>query len=162
MAMHLTRDRFGAWLARYLAAWRSYDPVAIGDLFGPDAVYSRRAGRQVVNGREAIVAWWLAEQDPPGSWAAHYEPLAIDDQVHVASGWTRYVEPDGSVREEYSNIFVCRFDAAGRCSEITEWWMDMTGWADGEAGRPDRDDAPGAADAPEAADAAGAADAGRA
>jgi hypothetical protein len=141
--MHLTRERFADWLARYLAAWRSCDAAAIGDLFSPDAVYSRRAGRQVVTGREAIVAWWLADQDPPGSWAARYEPLAIDDQVHVAIGWTRYLEPDESVREEYSNVFVCRFDPHGRCSEITEWWMDLSDWAEPEAGTPDPAGAPG-------------------
>ncbi len=29
--MHLTRDQFAAWLSRYIEAWRSRDPEAIGD-----------------------------------------------------------------------------------------------------------------------------------
>ena len=41
----------------------------------------------------------------------------------MALGWTRYLEPAGSLRDEYSNIFVCRFDADGQCSEFTEWWI---------------------------------------
>ena len=41
----------------------------------------------------------------------------------MASGWSRYLQADGSVRDEFSNIFVCRFDDAGQCSEFTEWWM---------------------------------------
>ena len=28
-----------AWLNRYIEAWKSYDPQAIGDLFSEDAVY---------------------------------------------------------------------------------------------------------------------------
>jgi hypothetical protein len=120
--MHLTRDDFGAWLGRYIAAWRSGDPGAIGELFSADASYSFRGGNMVVNGREAIVTAWLGE-DETGSWKAHYEPLAIEEEVHVAIGWSRYFDEAGAVRDEYRNIFVCRFDDAGCCREFTEWWM---------------------------------------
>ena len=120
--MHLTRDGFAAWLGRYVGAWRSRDAGAIGGLFSSDASYSYRAGAAVVNGREAIVGAWLAEEDE-GTWEAHYEPLAVEAEVHVAIGWTRYYREDGSLRDEYSNIFVCRFDDAGQCTELTEWWM---------------------------------------
>lgn len=120
--MPLTRDDFGAWLGRYVAAWRSYDEDGIRDLFTTEAVYSYRAGTRVVRGRDAIVEAWLADRDEPGTWEAHYEPLAIDGDVHVAIGWARYLDGE-EVRDEYSNIFVCRFDDAGRCGEFTEWWM---------------------------------------
>ena len=123
--MHLTRNDFAAWLGRYIAAWRSRDPAAIGELFGADASYSYRGGRAVVSGREAIVQSWLEDEDS-GSWEAHYEPLAVEEEVHVAIGWTRYLDDAGSVRDEYSNIFVCRFDDAGRCSEFSEWFMRAT------------------------------------
>jgi hypothetical protein len=121
--MHLTRDDFAAWLGRYIAAWRSNERAAIGNLFSADASYSYRAGTTVVAGREAIVDSWLESPDAPESWEAHYEPLAIEGEVHVAIGWSRYLVPDGGVRDEYSNIFVCRFDDEGRCSEFGEWWM---------------------------------------
>ena len=130
--MRLEREAFAAWLDRYVAAWRSYDPTEIGDLFSEDATYSYRAGTLVVNGRAAIVASWLEDRDEPGSWDAHYDPLAIDDHVHVAVGWSHYIRPDRALREEYRNIFVCRFDAGGRCSEFTEWWMDTTAGRESE------------------------------
>lgn len=120
--MHLTRDEFGHWLMRYVEAWRSGDPVAIGDLFSQDATYRFRAGGAIVTGREAIVEAWLKE-DESSAWEAHYEPLAIEDEVHVSIGWSRYFDDAGSLRDEYSNIFLCRFDAQGRCHEFTEWWM---------------------------------------
>ena len=119
--MHLTRDEFAAWLVRYVEAWRSGEPGVIGALFSEDCVYSYRAGDAVVVGRDAIVQAWLDEEEE-GSWEASYEPLAIEDQVHVAVGSTRYLR-EGGVREEFSNIFVCRFDDDGRCCELREWWM---------------------------------------
>jgi ketosteroid isomerase-like protein len=124
--MHLTRDQFADWLSRYIGSWRSGDAEAIGDLFSADASYSFRGGHTVVLGRAAIVKAWL-DEDEPGSWEAHYEPLAIDDQVHVAIGWTKYVDEAGMPRDEYSNIFVCRFDDDGRCAEFSEWWMRAPG-----------------------------------
>ena len=120
--MSISRDAFMAWLGRYIAAWRSQDPAAIGDLFSAGCRYSYRAGTRVVSGREAIVEAWLAD-DMRDAWEAQYEPLAIDGEVHVSRGRTRYFSAGGSLWHEYSNIFVCRFDSQGRCSEFTEWWM---------------------------------------
>ena len=124
--MHLTRDEFAAWLGRYIEAWRSEDPAAIGGLFSEDCSYSYRGGHTVVGGREAIVKAWLDEEES-GSWEAAYEPLAIDDEVHVSIGWTKYYDEGGLVRDEFSNIFVCRFDENGRCREFSEWWMRAPG-----------------------------------
>jgi hypothetical protein len=124
--MPLSRDDLGAWLTRYVEAWRSGDPAAIGALFSEDCIYSYRAGDAVVVGREAIVRAWLDEAEE-GSWEAHYEPLAIEGEVHVAIGTTTYFDEGGLPRDEYSNIFVCRFDDDGACREFTEWWMRSAG-----------------------------------
>jgi hypothetical protein len=120
--MHLSRDQFAAWLGRYIEAWRSGDGEAIGALFSADCSYSYDGGHGVVVGREAIVKAWLDEKEP-GSWEAAYEPLAIEGEVHVATGMTRYFGDDGTVRDEYSNMFYCRFDDAGQCTQFSEWWM---------------------------------------
>jgi ketosteroid isomerase-like protein len=121
--MHLTRDQFAAWLDRYIAAWRSGDAGDIGDLFSEDVTYSQDGGQTSIGGREAVVRDWLeAAYEPDAEWEASYEPLAIEDQVHVAVGSTRYRREDG-VQEDFSNIFVCRFDEDGRCRDLREWWM---------------------------------------
>jgi ketosteroid isomerase-like protein len=121
--MHLTRDAFASWLDRYIAAWRSNDPADIGDLFSEDVSYSQDGGQSAIDGREAVVTSWLEDAyEPALEWEAAYEPLAIEDQVHVAVGSTRYTREDGT-RDDFSNIFVCRFDEDGRCSELREWWM---------------------------------------
>ncbi len=111
---------FQTWLDRYVAAWRSGDRTEIEALFSPDATYSYGPYRDPVRGREAIAADWLEEPDPPGSWEAEYRPLAIDGDVAVATGESRY-PADGNT---YSNIFVCRFDGEGRCTEFREWFME--------------------------------------
>ncbi|HEX8132750.1 MAG TPA: nuclear transport factor 2 family protein, partial [Actinomycetes bacterium] len=79
--MPVDRDSVAAWLAAYVDAWRSYDAAAIGELFSRDATYRYHPWDEPVRGRAAIVADWRADQDPPGSWEAAYEPLAVDGDV---------------------------------------------------------------------------------
>ena len=102
--MTLSHPAFQAWLDRYVAAWRSYDPAAIGDLFSEDATYRYHPEDEPVRGRGAIVASWLEDRDEPGTYDAHYEPLAIDGEEHVARGWSRYYTSGGDLRDEYWNI----------------------------------------------------------
>lgn len=113
---------FQDWLNRYIDAWRAGDPAAIGDLFSADAAYFYGPYREPVTGRDAIVKDWLADPDEPGSWEAEYRPLAVDGDVAVATGESRYA--DGKT---YSNIYVCRFDGEGRCVEFREWYMKQPG-----------------------------------
>ncbi len=110
---------FQDWLNRYIDAWRSGDPAAIGDLFSEDAQYFYGPYRDPVVGRAAIVADWTAQPDAPGSWEAEYRPLAVDGDTAVSIGESRY-----SNGKTYSNVFVCRFDAEGRCTEFREWFME--------------------------------------
>ena len=57
-------------------------------------------------------------------WQADYDVLAIDGDVFVAHGRTRYLTDDRkSVDREFANVFVCRFDEDGRCREFTEYYM---------------------------------------
>ena len=121
--MALDHAAFQDWLDRYVAAWKSYDREAIGDLWSEDAQYRYHPEDEPVSGRDAIVASWLDERDDPGTYDAHYEPLAIDGENHVASGWSRYFGADGQLVDEYWNVYLCRFDEAGRCREFTEWWI---------------------------------------
>ncbi|HUH07000.1 MAG TPA: nuclear transport factor 2 family protein [Egibacteraceae bacterium] len=126
----MTVDRAAAarWLDGYVEAWRSADPGAIGELFSADAAYYPEPYTAPLEGREAIVAAWVGEQDPPNSWAARYEPVAVEGDVAVATGITRYFDEGGAERARYHNVFLLHFDSAGRCSEYREWWMaeDLT------------------------------------
>jgi ketosteroid isomerase-like protein len=115
----MTHGDLQGWLDAYVEAWRTYDPAAIADLFTEDATYAYHPwDEDVVRGRDAIVADWLEERDPPDSWEAHYGPLLVEGERAVATGTTRY--DDGKT---YWNLWVLRFDENNRCAEFVEWYM---------------------------------------
>jgi hypothetical protein len=120
----MDRAGFRAWLQRYVDAWRLNDPVAVGDLFSPEVRYAFDPFGEAVVGRNAVIESWLDDADDPASWEADYEVLAIDGDVFVAHGRTRYLTDDRSaIDREFANVFVCRFDEDGRCREFTEYYM---------------------------------------
>lgn len=108
-----------AWLDRYIAAWRSYDPDTIGDLFSDDVEYRYDPHVEPERGREAVVATWTEVQDAPGSWEARYEAWAVDGDRAVALGTTEY---DGGAHV-FVNCFVLEFDAQGRCRRFTDYYL---------------------------------------
>ena len=121
------------WLDRYIAAWKSYDPIAISDLFSDDVVYRYHPYDEPIVGREAVVASWVEEtmdadgvssRDAPGTYDASYSPVAVDGDVVVATGTSTYLEaPGGPLKHTFHNCFVMRFDDGGRCREFTEYYI---------------------------------------
>ncbi|HEY4632284.1 MAG TPA: nuclear transport factor 2 family protein [Candidatus Limnocylindrales bacterium] len=121
----MTRDDVQRWLDAYVEAWRSYEPGAIGALFAADAEYRYQPYLEPVVGRDAIVADWLQEPDPSESWSAHYAPFAVEGDHAVAVGESRYLQPDGSFRTLFYNVWLLRFDDDGRCTEFVEYWREL-------------------------------------
>ena len=121
----MNRESLQIWLDKYVEAWQTYEPAQIGNLFSEDALYfySPFDEHNPVRGRDAIVSAWLEEPDAVGSWEARYVPVAVEGNVGVAQGRTRYRQADGTVAREFDNIFVLHFDEAGRCTRFTEWYM---------------------------------------
>jgi ketosteroid isomerase-like protein len=120
------------WLDRYVDAWMSYDPDAISELFSEDVEYRYHPYDEPLVGRDAVVASWLGEtdsdgastRDAPGTYEAHYSPVAVDEDTVVSTGTSRYREvPGGPFVRAYDNCFVMRFDAEGRCREFTEYFV---------------------------------------
>ena len=121
-----------AWLDRYVSAWLSFDANDIAELFTEDVAYRYHPNDDPIVGRAAVVASWLGEsesdvastRDAPGTYSARYAPVAVDGDVVVSTGISSYREqPDGPVVRVYDNCFVMRFDAQGRCSEFTEYYV---------------------------------------
>ena len=117
-------DQVRGWLDRYVALWRTPDADAIGDLFTEDIFYRHGAYARPILGRAALVEHWLADPDPDGSWEVDWRVEFVGDGVAAASGTTIYLALARPGYEgEYSNVFLLRFDADGRCADFREWWM---------------------------------------
>jgi uncharacterized protein (TIGR02246 family) len=116
----MNTDAVADWVDRYVAAWESNDPAAIGDLFAENATYRQRPDDDPWQGRVGIVAGWLENKDDPGDWTFRSEVLATADLAFVR-GWTHYTDTDPPT--DYHNLWVVQFDDAGRCVDFTEWWM---------------------------------------
>jgi ketosteroid isomerase-like protein len=119
----MNREDVDRWLERYVAAWKSYDRSAIGELFSEDATYRYHPYDEPVGGREAIVESWFEDPDEPGSFDASYESYAVDGDRAVAVGSSTYFDAGGSVEKVYDNVYLLRFAGDGRCAEFTEWFM---------------------------------------
>lgn len=123
--MAVDRPHVQRWLDDYVAAWKSYDPKAIADLFSADVQYKYAPYGAPVVGREAVVENWLRNPDSLGTYDAALHPVAIDGDTVVAEGRTRYFTDaeQTAIAREFDNLWVLRFDADGRCAEFCEWYM---------------------------------------
>jgi SnoaL-like domain len=111
--------RLRTWVGAYVEAWNSNDPAAIGALFSQDAAYYTEPFSSPWRGRDEIVRRWLDRKDAPGQTEFRWQPVAVAQDVAVIQGETVYRDPPRT----YSNLWVIRLDAEGRCAEFTEWWM---------------------------------------
>jgi hypothetical protein len=119
----MTRDDVNRWLARYVEAWRSYEPDAIGDLFSERAEYRYNPWDEPVAGREAIVSDWLSNRDEPTTYDGEYTAYAVEDDHAAAIGISRYTGSSGG--KTFHNVFLLAFDGDGRCREFTELFMEQ-------------------------------------
>lgn len=108
-----------AWVEGYIRAWASNNPKEIGALFTKDAAYYTGPFAEPWRGREAIVREWLARRDEPGEYAFRYEVVGTGTDSGIVRGWTMYRKP----AREFSNMWLIRLNAEGRCTEFTEWWV---------------------------------------
>jgi hypothetical protein len=86
----LTRETVAVWLRAYVRAWETYDPDTVADLFSEDATYTYHPFDEPIRGRLAIVASWLEGEDPAGTYEGQYAPVAIDGNLAIANGRSRY------------------------------------------------------------------------
>ncbi|MGH2403630.1 MAG: nuclear transport factor 2 family protein [bacterium] len=107
------------WVNRYVRAWKTNDPDDIKQLFSENARYFTAPFRRPWKGRKQIVEGWLGRKDQQGQWKFRYNVLAVTARKSFVRGWTTYVNQ----RAAYSNLWIIRLDAHGRCSEFVEWWM---------------------------------------
>ena len=115
---------FLAWLDAYEGAWRLPGTEGLSQLFAADAVYLTSPYAEPVVGLAAIADMWEDERDGPDEvFAMSREVVAVSGDVGVGRVEVAYGEP---VRQHYRDLWVVRFDAAGRAVHFEEWpfWPD--------------------------------------
>jgi hypothetical protein len=127
------RETAQDWLDRYAEAWRTYDEELISALFAEEVSYRYHPYDEPIVGRDAVVASWVADvpdaqgvssRDAPGTYEGAWGPVAVDGDTVVATGVSSYRdEPGGPVTTVFDNCWVLRFDADGRCTEFTEFYV---------------------------------------
>ena len=111
------QERLSTWIDHYVRAWNSNDETQIAALFTADAEYFTDPYTPPWSGRDVIVSEWLEHRDAPGETTFTWEPLVVGTDLSIITAETSY--PAVS----YSNLWVIKLDAEGRCSHFTEWWM---------------------------------------
>jgi len=127
----MTHDDVQGWLDRYVEAWRSYDPAAIGDLFSENAEYRYHPWDEPIRGRAEIVRAWVSpdgdesQRDESDTWDARYEAHVVEGDRAVAVGWSRYLATGDTPEKLYHNVYLLEFDAGGRCRSFTEYFVEQ-------------------------------------
>jgi ketosteroid isomerase-like protein len=115
----VNRGEVESWIGAYERAWRTAGTEALGELFSADAVYSPGPFEEPVTGLAAIEEFWEQErQGHDEAFAMEPEMIAVEGDTAVARVEVRYGEPRDQL---YRDLWVMRFDAAGRCSAFEEW-----------------------------------------
>lgn len=113
----MDRNDVERWVGDYERAWRSPGTDLLAELFAPEATYLPSPWAEPVTGLEEIARFWEDERDGPDEpFELTSEVVVVDGDVAVVRASVEYLE-DGQWRD----LWVLRFDAAGRCLAFEEW-----------------------------------------
>jgi ketosteroid isomerase-like protein len=124
----IDRSSVERWLHSYQAAWRAPGTEGLGAVFTTDATYLHSPYAEPVTGLPAIAAMWEADRAGPDEvFSLSTDIVAVDADAAVVRALVRYGLP---VRQEYTDLWVLRFDDRGRCSWFEEWpYWPGRGWS---------------------------------
>ncbi len=131
--MTVDREAVTAWVAAYERAWRTPGGPALDQalaaLFAPEATYSTAPFEQPYRGLPAIVAMWQAERRGPDEPFTLTPEIVAVDAAHRTGVVRVEVRYGGGAEQTYRDLWIVRFDGAGRCERFEEWpfWPPGTG-----------------------------------
>jgi hypothetical protein len=115
----VTRAQVSVWLDQYERAWRTRGTAGLRQLFSEGATYQLSPYDEPIAGLEAIAAMWERERaGPDEQFTMSSEIVAIDGDTAVVRVAVDY---SGPPPREYRDLWVIRFDQAGRCQAFEEW-----------------------------------------
>ena len=107
------------WVERYERVWRTAGTEGLAELFSEGATYLASPWATPVSGLARLAEFWEAERDGPDeTFAMVSEVLAVDGDTAVVRVAVDYGDP---VISRWRDLWVLRFDGAGRCHAFEEW-----------------------------------------
>ena len=114
-----SREHTLAWLDEYERAWRAVGTDALQRLFTANASYQQSPYDDPLIGLDAISDMWEREREGPDEqFTMDREIVAVDGAAAVVRVAVYYAGPPP---REYRDLWVIRFDEAGRCEAFEEW-----------------------------------------
>jgi len=110
---------FLQWIDGYERAWRTPGTDGLAQLFATGATYSQAPYAEPILGLDAIKGIWDVEREGPDEvFTMSREVVAIDNNAGVARVEVTYGKP---VTSEFRDLWIVRFDPAGRATHFEEW-----------------------------------------
>lgn len=115
----MDRETVKRWVTGYETAWRTAGTSGLVELFALDATYLRSPYEEPVTGLDQIGRMWEDEREGPDEiFTLTSEIVAVEGGTAVVRLEVRYGDP---VEQEYRDLWVIDFDAAGMCTSFEEW-----------------------------------------
>jgi hypothetical protein len=122
VAQSLTTAALEKWLSGYEHAWESRDPARAAELFTANASYHEMPFDAPKAGQAGIREYWSSVTADQRDIDFKSEIIGVSGQTGVAHWSATFTAASTGARVELDGIFVLKFDANGRCSELREWW----------------------------------------
>ena len=115
------------WLESLRAAWLEQDAAGVSRLFAEDADYRQGPFGTPRRGRAEIAAHWKETLSHQEEQSVRFgRPLVAGDRAAVEF-WVVARDPDSGEQRTAAGCVMLRFDAAGRCAELHEYWHGTPG-----------------------------------
>ena len=108
------------WLETFAKAWREGDYDLVADLFAEDAVYRSAPLREPYRGRTAIREYWRGATDAQQDLELQFGAPVVDGDRVAVEWWASLEDDEDEVT--LPGCLILRFDDAGLCADLREYW----------------------------------------
>lgn len=120
----LSRQTVEEWAAAYRSAWEAGDSAAAAALFSDDASYRSNIYEAPHSGRVGVAEYWTGVTSVQSEVAVRMGKPLLDGDRAVVEFWTTMtIESPVTL----AGCLLLRFDDAGRCVDLREYWNFVDG-----------------------------------
>lgn len=116
---------FKSWLERYGCAWMARDAQAAANLFAEGGTYRVTPFLEAMQGRSAILDYWVHVTETQRDVQFGYEILAVTEEAGIARWWASFLIVPQGLQTRLDGIFLINLDDDGRCKALREWWHKL-------------------------------------